>query len=83
MIFINSQEIKMVASAIKKGTDIMKITANIMLLALLFIFSNINLYSQFSGGDGTPTFPYLLSSVSDFNEFRDSVAFQPMQGNDN
>jgi hypothetical protein len=51
---------------------------NILLLALiLFVISDMNLLAQFSGGTGTSTEPYLISSRKDMEDLADSVA----QGN--
>jgi hypothetical protein len=42
-------------------------------LLLFFIAKSSSLYSQFSGGSGTESDPYLISSKDDLRELSDSV----------
>jgi hypothetical protein len=44
-------------------------------LLLFFIAKSSSLYCQFSGGSGTENAPYLLSTIADLDELRDSIYY--------
>jgi hypothetical protein len=51
-------------------------------LLLFFVVKNGSILCQFSGGSGTQTSPYLISTINDINELRDSVQseLEPFSG---